>query len=682
MKKKTQVILSSGVALSILGTMPISVEAKKTITEKVAGSLINPKDDVAKSSDSIQPSRFSEFEAQIVPSSDPNRAKFFEKIKKYDPDAGNKLYLTDENGFEEWTPLRPRTEDKGGISTLEYSYENIATMKKADKNSTDKAWLKRMWQGDSDVTHNFKIRKTRFNKLLTPTTYADMKQDGKIVEKSEDINDGGYFDNKSGTWRYGGYNTDGSALEDPLFPADYTRAKLSLTYWEPLGKYDKYFSPGRFDAKRYKAAKRNLITRLRKQEPQMQYKSVDQWMNILSLRSESVENPKTRKKDGNYGGANFMAHNSGKSNINKGQYYSSFALLGEKSHGTRNLNLEKLVITESTKNKNGIYPVVAEFTRSKAQTRQTKNAKVYKKVKPGKTYRVVSTVRNMNNLKATQYKPTTVQVGLLKNYASNKKTNIELDGIYNNKVNTTKVVGTQKGNIAPGKSVNVVTEIKVPSNAIAKSNVRIGTVIDPNHRKKGDNLNEVDDDLMRVLKVDNSGNVAALAPVLIGTDGKEVANPIPGNKYKIRYKFKYTGANQTKKTKMTVDYAILRKLPGKTEEMITTQEGKKDKDVSSSKSIILKNNQTYSIDTKSFQWYEFPYVATEGILKTDSTSLNSNINDDVYSKTWGPTYDYAVSDLQVIPRTERDLPTADNKKHYGVVFNVNKKTPTNVTSTK
>jgi hypothetical protein len=120
-------------------------------------------------------------------------------------------------------------------------------------------------------------------------------------------------------------------------------------------------------------------------------------MKILSLLTDPEVNPATGKADGSYGGAVFAAYNEG------GKYYKTFTLLGDKEDGDMNLNLERLVITEAEKDSSGNYPVVEEVRRLNPGERDYAVNKVYRKLVPGKKYRIVATVKNENKLTSTKY---------------------------------------------------------------------------------------------------------------------------------------------------------------------------------------------------------------------------------------------------------------------------------------
>lgn len=656
MKKDIKVMIGAGLIVTAMGSMPLLAQAA------------NPSDYITNKTNAIQPNPLTPSEAVFTTGDQARRSFYSNQAKRLDSQATNRLYKMTEKGYTYWSPVREKGMKSGGVSNGEYIYENFYTSHMYN-NGYGSAWLNNLWVEDVKVTSNFKnkqIKKSEVNGVKGRTK-ANMQKVGVIVEKSEKFNNGGNFKGKSGRWRFNGYATDGSTSTDPFFPGDYAANSIKTTQWDQYAKYgNQLFSPTIYDTATHKNAKRKLIQRLLKQEPGMKVKTVNQWMSILSLQSEPEVNPKTGKKDGTYGGASFNAYNS------YGSKYRGFILFNESNLGSMNLNLSKLVVTENKKNSKGNYPVVATITRKEAESRATKNSQVIGSLVPGKTYRIVSTVKNESKVTKTKYNPTSTNVGYATNYNGSK---IEKDGIYDPKYNNSSKVAKKAGTIAEGKSTTTITTFKMPNNLKPATKVRFGSEINDNHRKKGDNLNYMDDELKVVVPV-STGNLSASSVVLVDQNGKEVSNPLPGHKYKMRYKFKYAGTSQNVASKVTINYQNTRYLPdGNQETMIYANGSQSKKDVSASKNIVLKNGSSYSIDSGSYQWYEIPHIKTVATLSSDVAGLNTNSKDDKFNKTWNEKYDYSIENLQVVARTERDGLATDNKQHYGVSFTVGNTMP-------
>ncbi|MBY6273713.1 MAG: hypothetical protein CW346_16090 [Bacillaceae bacterium] len=229
---------------------------------------------------------------------------------------------------------------------------------------------------------------------------------GNGVLRSNEYNFGGNFKGRPGTWRFNGYAFDGSPSQNPFFPPDYTFKGVRATSWDNYEDVQtNLFNLTIYDTWDWKNVKKKMIERLLDQNPAMKFKTVNQWMKILSLQTEPEVNPATGRADGSYGGAVFAAYNEG------GKYYKTFTLLGDKEDGDMNLNLERLVITEAEKDNSGNYPVVAEVRRLNPGERDYAVNKVCRKLVPGKKYRIVATVKNENKLTSTKYNPTSTDVG-------------------------------------------------------------------------------------------------------------------------------------------------------------------------------------------------------------------------------------------------------------------------------
>jgi|HigsolmetaAR206D_1030411.scaffolds.fasta_scaffold00003_126 hypothetical protein len=654
MKQRVNLLLGAGVVAGLVSFMPTSSYA----------SIIGSTNGITKFGDGTE---------AFFNGADPvHRDWYAKKAKKFDSSASNLLFKMTDQGFTYWTPVRPKSAKSGGVSTGEYIYENFTTKFDYDNDSSSSASLHHLWEPNPNITRNFKTVKFNIPKQANALSKKTMATIGKGVIRSDEINFSGHFKKKAGTWRFNGYTFDGAPSQNPFFPPDYTFKGVRATKWANYEDvHTNLFNLTIYDTWDWKNVKKKMIERLLDQNPAMKFKTVNQWMKILSLQTDPEINPATGKADGSYGGAVFAAYNEG------GKYYKTFTLLGDKEDGDMNLNLERLVITEAEKDGSGNYPVVAEVRRKTAGKREYAESKVYRKIVPGQKYRIVSTVKNESQITSTKYKPTTTDAGYAINYNPSTET-YSNEGktyyIYNPDYDKEKKTATHSGKIGPGKSVTTVATFTMPNNLKPGSKVRFGSMIDDKHRKYGDNLDPDDDDLLSAIDV-VTGNMKAVGVTLVDENGKEVANPLPGHRYKIRYKMKYTGPNMKTKTTVTIRYYNQRKLPDGSVETILFKPNSKAGDTKVSKDLVLKNRTTYAFDTKAYQWYEFPWIHTEAVLSSSVPGLNTNKNDDRFEKTWDQKYDLSIENLQIIPRTERDGVAADEKQHFGVSFTVNSEMP-------
>lgn len=633
--KKVKVLVGAGVSLGVLASTfafsPTSVSANAYITGGTKSLEMNTYGT----------------EATINSKKDANRAKFYKKTVKDivgDNKASNKLFKMSSQGIEYWTPVRPKNE-QGGVVSGEYIYENLYTALMYGKGGD----LRNYYVPAPNISRNFK------NKIIKPNTDTkaiNARNYASYVQESPYMNHGGssIFRHKTGTWRFAGYSSDGASAMFNKFPIDYSATAINATtvkkntngFVSYEGRDGFLFTTSIYDRDQtYQAAKRELIQRYLKQYPELKVKNVSQWMKIFSVQTDILENPETKKRDGKYGGAIFVAY------TRNGTRYRSFSLTSEDDYA--NLNLKELTVKDA----NG--KVLKRITRDKVGQRATTVKTNSSQLATDTKYTVEMKVQNVNKKRNTKHTPTTVDLG-----ASLYSNSEEPNDWYNKLYDEQSWSATKDGNIEKGKTVTVTKEIKLDSSKFpAGSTVRIGALINASHRIKGDNLDFNDDDLKLNFDV-VSGNMKATEVVLVDSSGKEVNNPIPGNAYKIRYKFKYDGPNMNSKTKVTVNYTITRKLPNSNTDNSGVRSG--------SKNIKLEKGKTYYVDSPSFV-YEIPWIETEAVLSSSNPGLNTNTSDDKWSKTWSPKYDYSIKNVQVVPRTEKsDAVSHDGKQHYGVSF--------------
>lgn len=670
MKRRIKVLLGAGAVAFLVGGIPNVAKANSR------------EDYITNATHGISPTATNEARFN---NNDPDRRDWYSnKVKKLDSFAGNRLYKATDDGFTYWTPVRPDSVQsrakaglvKGGVSTGEYIYENWYTALLFDdtpENKSGSGWLYRLWQPRPDITRNFKNARSTLKDQTKRKTYDDYKNLGKYITRSYEFNHGGNFKNIAGSWRFSGYANDGSSVQNPFFPPDYSFSGIMNKNWDEFSEINSnLITVSQYNYGKWLEAKENLVRRFMEQNPETKNKySLDKWMKILVLQTEPELNPATGDQDGKYGGAVFAATHT------NGSYYMTFAVLGEKEHGSMNLNLQKLVITEAEKDSKGNYPVVAEITRQSAESRVYSVNKVYGKLIPGKKYRVVSTVKNESKVTGTKQNPTTTNVGYAVNYKSSLEevtNNGQKDWVYNPSYDYESQEATTPGTIGAGGTTTTVATFTMPDNLTPGSLVRFGSMISDKHREKGDNSHYTDDDLVQWAEV-ATGNMKAVGVTLVDENGKEVANPLPGQRYKIRYKMKYTGPDMKTKTKVTINYQNKRKLVDGIESIRYMPGSRTQEDRSVTRELVLKNNTTYNFDTKAYQWYEFPWIQTYAVLQSDIAGLNTDTSDDVFSKTWNEKYDLAIENLQVLPRTERDGEAYDGKQHFGVSFNIRSEMP-------
>lgn len=612
---------------------------------------------------------------------DATTGKFYDGTRlahyyEYDVINGtNQLFKNTEKGIEWWSPVTP-TNMSGGISTLEYSFENDAL--KQAFGTDDSRVINYYYNGLSkSFSRNFKAYQNNLDKNVqingTIKSYAEQ---GRYVKESGYTNsNNGTYRNKSGRWRFAGYAANGSAAQDPLFPADYQQDPLTEKSFDDLLDMDaskgnnRMFALTTYDTnKTFWSAKQTLIQRLINQNPQMLSKGgADYWNDILSLQTAPLYNPKTGLADGKVGGAAFAAYYNG------GSRYQTFALTDTSA---RNMNVNKLTVYDAQGNP--IQTITRDETGERAATSKSYGTG---KLRMGVEYTVVAEVTNEN-----ENTETNLPASLEFDTEAQSSKFVKNDTVYSlaYSEHSEVVKGTK---IPAGGKVTLTTKFTVGEQN-TDNYVSIGAIIDgyketnPNaqtHSNVGDNIDYDDDDLVLNFGIERPTLTAGKVELIEYETGQVVANPIPNHRYKMRYYYTVSGSGDWGRAYTELNYANTRKLPGLITESIST-------DTYNSKWVRLTGGEEYYIESDVYNYYELPYAKTDANLKATIHWTCNKGHDHSYTisplatwtKEWKETYDYSIKNLQVVARTERDSEaiTNDGKQHYGVSFTVTNTMPT------
>ena len=256
-----------------------------------------------------------------------------------------------------------------------------------------------------------------------------------------------HFAGKTGEWRYIGYSSNGLALSNPLFPADYFLSTSIVDYgWEDYpwlkgmvaapndSPYDDRYDSNGVLLTRVgdRDTKLLAINKLIEYYPALTSKgNSEYWRKKLSLRSNPyIDSP------------NFV-----------GTYYSNG--LGARFYrevvapaiveAPSDLELKSLSIVEVETNK-----VVASINRGG-------NAQIFDRVVPGYAYKVISTIKNVGTVK-TKLPQSMTKIG----YAidENATNNTESNGFSKNNENFIASKSTQ---LNPNEETTVEYIVKVPT---------------------------------------------------------------------------------------------------------------------------------------------------------------------------------------------------------------------------
>lgn len=578
-----------------------------------------------------------------------------ERADWYAGKGQNKVYKTYRNFIYFYSPVRPR-DVKKGVADYSGLYENWVTRNAySDKKWDTRNLLVTRDTNSSKYNQNFKTK-------AIPLSRITGGQSNNKYTNSKNVDKYGQYAGIHGEWRYLGYGTDGASVGNPLFPEDYNKGYDPLTHpyvvepWNTTG-WAKSFVPGSsYDIatasgdKEFYAEKRRAIGLLRQQYPVMQKQSVNWWMKRLSLMSDPI---------------NDSAQFRGAWTPPGSQNYVEWTLINDKDK--RNLMVEEMTVSRAD---NG--QVVAKFNRTAEGVE--KGIQSYygdKKLYTGVAYNVEVKVKNLSNY-ATSLNTSEIEVGYKENYNANIDYPSDFKGgSYGNEFNR-QVTGTK----IPKKSSKTfkLNNVVIPDSA-KNTALRFSSIIGEQHRFADDNLDYTDDiGVLPIQVVANPGDMRLKNTQLINEAGQVVANPVPGEKYKVRYVYKYAGQDirtpvyrkksdklgnvwyefvryNYPKVPMSLDSKIERTLPGKAGNSIAG-------DILSEtirQTSTVRNGDEFAFTTTTYEVYEVPRIKATGDfnISPSYSFYNSNAKNDIGGKTWNESYDYSVKDLQVVPRTER-----------------------------
>lgn len=594
----------------------------------------------------------------------------------------NRVYKTYKNGMYYYSPVRPR-DVKEGLSNHEFIYENYKTKTLLSESSWNTRYLLvTRDRGSSLYNQNFKT------KAKSVGTVEGVKGGGFVPSKNMDNT--GTFAGRYGEWRYLGYSDDGATTGNAFFPEDYTENFRPYSYpyiktpWK-VGGWAEYFVPGsKYDTARKGSQnydkKYAAVKLLLEQTPSMKsakgklangksgtvtLDTASKWMDYISVTSPIMN------KTGTFRAAWDVRKGAGEK-VN----YIEYSLLNLVEQ--RNLMISRMEITD--KETGDVVAVYTNNTPGKAKG--TVSYRGEKVLYTQNKYDVKITVKNLNN-SATRLSKSEVDAGFKKNYSPGVQYPSNFKGTNGNEYNR-KIYGEKIP--AKGQQNFYLKDVVIPDDQADKM-VMMNSIIGAKHRVDSqDNLDTADDvGIIPIAVKAKPGDMDLDKIELIDENGNVAPQPIPGEKYKVRYTYEYTGGDirnavyVTRKdskgntysefshynypnVNLAVRSQIERKLP-------LGSNGKYSSDLSQETIKLrstVRNGQKFKFETK-YRVYEFPYVKATGNFDiTDDGYSRYNSGDDKGSKTWERPYDYEIEDLQVVPRTERSANS--NKLKVAVSF--------------
>jgi hypothetical protein len=490
-----------------------------------------------------------------------------------------------------------------------------------------------------------------------------------LVDSTHNIKTGTYA-GRYGEWRELGYSESGTAIQNPHFPADVYAGYTLSTYpfdYKPWMLGNAFIGSGSTydtEASDEKNSisyniKRAAVMRLLEVYPDLQQNAIyhaggSYRGSLTSERLLSYWIDRLSLADDTSGGSSgvFTGTRGG------GGFYTTLAIPADGGI-TRNLAIIREDVYDSENQ------LVAVYTYDKA-TQQSATWQA-RELKAGEVMTVKSTVQNDSD-NPTTTDGISVDFGTQSGWNATQATN-SLSGANTDYIGTTK----NDGKLSAGQTTLVSHTMTIPSNTRI---VSLASVINSIHDVNGENLYHYDDYAETLLDVNpEKGNFSANDIVLVDKDGNEVENAIPGEEYKVRFKYLYTGDNATDSMSLTLSYKLHRYLPNDSYDEKWY--------AANLNNFKPQNGQTYSITSADYVIYETgsldAYGTIENGISAGDGNYNTSTTDDDRSESFKGTYDYTISDFELVPDTTYDTEKGANTITYLASMTVNSEVPAHVT---
>jgi len=499
-------------------------------------------------------------------------------------------------------------------------------------------------------------------------TYAVTKSTNKIET--------GMFAGKYGEWRALGYSEIGGEVLNTQFPSEhYQNPDYFTAQGRDMSNYDHAYRPWDFPnhpglrhinhgtsydkaksskSKEYKI-KESALTRFLNERPNFKKKNSNPryWMNYYSLQN-----------DPSGGQAAYLI-----AVTPRGFYYT--AQVSAEPKNVKNLS----IISQRVLDENG--KEIRKFTR-KSREIYGKTTKQTRPLKPGEKITIETVVKNDSPSGTTQGMNTTINFGYRQENHPIALSTMEGQ-------NFKGKAKLEKGKISPKNSITFKKTMTVPQTD--KQAISIYSEIHKNHYLNRDNTNTGDDIAGIALVMSNpleSGDFKNENIVLVDKNGKETTDPIPGEKYKIRFRYKYNASrNATRNVYIGVNYIIERKLPYKGQDTYTSSVSKwlyherleleydeENERYYMVRKFIPQAGNTYTFTTPNYITYETGVFNVYGRLAINPGSKNYNKNtaNDSDKESFGYDYDIQPKNVTLIPKSSSHTDRSD--KTYLMKFDV------------
>lgn len=424
----------------------------------------------------------------------------------------------------------------------------------------------------------------------------------------------------SGNWRYLGYNSTGEdAIINPNFPSDWPTSSTIESYrW--ASNYSTYKPKiSTYDGWEYESRKKQALKdAMAKYNPNTSV-SIDTWCNRLSLLTHPDEDTPI-----------FLGY------YTNGRYYRN--VIGvTKPALVRDMLITSLEVTDSKGN------IVGIFTRNESDN--TYKYDIRKSLTSGNTYTCKVTVKNTGATMASK----TVKVITGGYIGSDASTRNDYSSYYSsNSVSNSGGKGestvSTNNQLKAGESTTLTFNRTIGTES-QNTKYRISAMIHKDHFNNTDS-NDIGNDWSKLAFNIDNGNISATKVELIDPSTNKVVDisaPIPGKSYKIRYTYTYTGPDKDNEYSLELTNTVVRTMNNGTTDTY------KQTDYVTLNAPKTGDTFTTTTDTLVF---ETPKVTASSVLEQNSY-IDSNKNDNSISKDYTANYNFTVSNVRIIPSTER-----------------------------
>lgn len=617
------------------------------------------------------------------------------QVMRKNPTLANGGYIGSGSSYTKNSNQKVRTAVKSGYNYDILYYEPYATgsgswYTSPQADGVDENYYSHYYNAISGYMHKISWggSKTNFsNKESKPndSNKANYTNAGSKVTNAYDSRFG-----KVGEWRYLGYGIDGSIISNPFFPADegaFTghRSDAGIMNQDIHGQYGsnkarKYLDLSHYDKYEY-PSKINAIKRLMNADTSFKNGTITQvndatgkTINVVNNGNISAElwaNSLSLVTDPDLETPIFSGHRKSGS-----RYVGVIGVTDDKL--LSELQIKSVILKDINGN------LIKRFDRnSEGGTSTSGNGSV----SPGQQVKIQYVIENTGK-NWTTVNPSKVQAGVA--YGDNAYKNDYNSKYSYNESNWTIQGG---GKIAPGQSVTLPEQtITVDSNASGA--FRVTGYMHEDYIKSKE-AGVASNDWGHVVVNVKEGDTGLSNIEILDRSGNPVQYMKPGEEYKTRYTFKYTGPDvrfqdyywekewcshsnsadsHWSYSKVYYDvwkdfnfsWTATRYLPGGGSEIF------RDSDT---KSInTLKNGTTWTYETPYFV-YQVPKADASASLKAPTEGTDSNSTNNSGSKHWEYKYDIIVSNVRVYNKNER--PTQNGTITLGLKYDVELITPTN-----